>query len=263
MNKSKFLKTNVEILEELKTVLQNDENIDNNCISIYDIKELLRKKRRKMQQIEEKYVTKIKERLKVKLHEDSCIIKCNKCYQNELKLTFIFCDFNQEDDGWQQIYFSKKDDIVYLTKVKGNDALVVFNTLKDILGDLYDEYDNFSDYTKYYKFHINPVNSNFDFLISGGVLHPYIEICTFNLFGSIYSPTFWLKYSSNGDYYNSGCIYNEIRDIVKGNENKIFKKICVNIEECPEWMKQELYDLRKVQLVSTEKQTKNVRYKLK
>ena len=67
-----------------------------------------------------------------------------------------------------------------------------------------------------------------------------------------------IKYKDEFDYVcNSNNIINEI----EGNENELFKRIFVKINDCPEWMRLELYEIRQKQLKEEQKIEDEKKYK--
>ena len=62
---------------------------------------------------------------------------------------------------------------------------------------------------------------------------------------------FWLVYNNYMCKFLCGSIFgnpfdenDKVTSFVRGREDEIFRKICIKIDDCPEWMRQELLDNR-------------------
>ena len=124
----------------------------------------------------------------------------------------------------------------------------ILETVGTELSQLYDEFIKYSSYKKDYIFRVKPVNSNFlvNMTPNGvgiGVLVPN-RILTYDFKLDFYSVT---------NRYGYDCNSNTIIEAVKGNEDEIFKRIFVKIEDCPKWCQEELYEIRKNQLEEEQK----------
>ena len=59
---------------------------------------------------------------------------------------------------------------------------------------------------------------------------------------------FDITYYNRNDYYEYDSNSNSISNLIIGNEDKIFKKIFINIKDCPKWSRDILYNFRNMQL---------------
>ena len=57
------------------------------------------------------------------------------------------------------------------------------------------------------------------------------------------------------------CNSSIVNEAFKNNEDEIFKRIFVRIEDCPEWSKKMLYEIRKNQLLEEQKIEDEEKYK--
>ena len=72
-----------------------------------------------------------------------------------------------------------------------------------------------------------------------------------------------MEYNHYDDEYRYDCNSSLILDILKDNEDLLFKKIFVRIEDCPEWTREALYNKRKHQLEEEKKKQKKLELKRK
>lgn len=146
---------------------------------------------------------------------------------------------------FDNIYFTKQNGDLYVTKSESAFTNEVFSALNSILSKMYDElstkYADYQDY-KYDKENIKPVNSNFSINID-----PYcIEIT------DKYSKEL-LVANSYKHNYELKCNSSIVNEAFNGKESEIFKKIFIKISDCPEWSQAMLYEMRQKQLAKEQK----------
>lgn len=145
----------------------------------------------------------------------------------------------------REAYFTKKDGNLIILKSNWLDA-------KNILGKcgarISFVYDKFIEDISFHRDHIKNISStNSNFKINTNKYGIYLsetkkEISEFILSSNIYD----LEY----DY---DCNSNNITTVCRNREDEIFKRVFINISDCPEWMQEELYSLRLNQLVEEAK----------
>ena len=165
-----------------------------------------------------------------------------------LILTF---DYNKDEleilVGSKPITFSKNYGELYLKSDKSNTSLgkKLLMECRDVLSAAYDELLMYTNIRRDSSC-VKPLDSIFSAYIFSSAVEIYIrswekDSCTeeFNL----------TKYNISKDkecfcYCNS----HEILNVVCGQENEIFKKLFVRIDDCPDWSRESLYKIRKKQL---------------
>ena len=239
--KHKSITNSKEILEEIKSNLENEENSNENNISLYDIANIIRYYEKKYEQTIKEYTSICKKILKQN-SEDASIIIHNFDYQNN-ELEIAYKDWL---DKYKHITFKKENGDLYITRSEGLFSQEIFNSIGNYLSDLYDELMKFKDYKNFEKaiHDIKPVNSNF--LVYIGNFGVDIHSISNYLFALDYD--FELRAHNFNSEYSYGCNSNNILSILKGNEDLLFKKIYVKIDDCPNWIKEDLYNVRKKQL---------------
>ena len=86
------------------------------------------------------------------------------------------------------------------------------------------------------------VNSKFEFTVYNACMF----ICYRNDLGLL--DDFDLTYYNKKDIYEYYSNSKEIINLVKGNEDTLYKKIFVKIEDCPKWSRDILYNKRHEQI---------------
>lgn len=245
---SKFTKYNPitsssEILEEAKSILLAEKNNSSDCISLYDVAQLLKKLRHNYDMVEERYKSQFKSILNSTFGDSSSIVIYDFDYKNKL-LEIGFKRWNLDDD-YDYISFAKDNDDLYIAKSKSWYDKEVFAALSSGLSKLYDEFMSFTDYRddSKAKYNINSVNSNFGVNISHYGAEVFVKSqrnpC-FNDF-KLFSPSYDKKYSLE-------CNSSIVNEAFKNKEEEIFKRIFVKIDNCPEWSQAMLYETRQNQL---------------
>lgn len=227
-----------EMLEELKRVLEDEICKDEYSVSIYDVLKLMRKKYDECKSLDRH-------------------LRWNIDSLTGLASLFFDIDFDCENKyliisyHCNGMYFTKKDGDLIIRKSE-------YYAAKNILGKCGDEiskrYDKFIEDISFYRDYIKNVKSvNSSFIITSDKY----EICISN------SKEFKISAKIYEDEYNYNCNSNNITSICRNNEDEIFKKIFIKIEDCPEWMRTKLFEIRHNQLIEEQKREKRLELKRK
>lgn len=205
--------------------------------SLYEIAILLNKESKRRLDIEMYYEKEIEMALAKKDDRfDSSLVNIVGFNKEELEIDFAYSRYSSYDP----IYFKKNGDDLYVSRHKSCWYEEVLAGAYLVISKVYDELlkmQKIKD-TTYTK--IKPLNSNFNIKISEyGVSVKDIDN---------YTSKFELSTSTVSGKTKCNCNSSIVLSAVDGKEWDILKKIYVKIEDCPEWMKQELYDRRKQQL---------------
>ena len=139
------------------------------------------------------------------------------------------------------VVFTKQNDD-YIFQSKNNNFDNVLSLIRNDLIVMYDELIKFHEFMTDEVYFKKSVNSSFEFTI-------YNSCVFINYRNSIgllenFNITYYNKNNSFEYYTNKKNILNIISD----NEEQIFKKIFINIEDCPKWSRDILYNFRNMQL---------------
>ena len=252
--KHKPLNSEKEILQEIKNVLNLSINKNSDCISLYEISNLLLIYNKKFDDFKKEHENAIVQELKKEYSS------CNFCSlffkypwrqsDNDHSLDLTFWPY----DGKKcETTFIKKNNS--LTIKKSNNDYYDTDILKlagDIISGAYDGYLKFYDFKNQHKTNIKPINSNFYVSISDSFviikdLNKFLDDTTNQIYASLSNTEHEIKYR----YKTKN---NNIISICQNNEKEIFKRIFVKIEDCPKWMQEELFCRRQNELTE-ERQT--------
>lgn len=245
------------ILEEIKKILTSKDNNDYNCISLYDAAILLRKLDTKYDNMRKQFNNILDYYMKKNFSIDSFIVLYGFDFKNKLLhigFQFLF-DINDLNKECIDIYFAKRNGDLYIAKTKNEsypDKLFiedVFNVLSSKLSIMYDEFLTYADYKDYKNSKIiNPINSLFEV---------YIDYDGINIH---FKNDLYLLALSCSNKYNIKCNSNIVIESIKEKENEIFKRIFVNISDCPIWCQKQLLEIRKKQLEMKQRQEELIKY---
>ena len=215
-----------EAIKDLEIFLTYPENKDENSISLYDFAMVIENIKNNYYMMLESYRIKFEEKLKKVINYEGFIyIYPFDCNNKTFKIDVL---------GFGKITVCKKNNELCL--VNSNELnKQIFDILKLELSKLYDEFLNISDYLDETnkKTNIKSINSNF--IVNAYNNGIYIELKNLN---NQFGPSI-LKMSS-GVKDNNNELLNK--------EKEIFKKIFVKIDDCPNWSKKQLYELRREQI---------------
>ena len=85
-------------------------------------------------------------------------------------------------------------------------------------------------------------------------LSPYGVNIYINSSSNKFSKDFEISFPSYKNGYNYKCNSSSVLTALRGKEDEIFKKIFIRIDDCPEWSKQTLYQIRQEQLAEEKEQ---------
>ena len=229
-----------EVLKEFKKILTSEVNRDSDCISLYDLAKLVIVKEKEYNNCKRAFMEHFNS-------EYRCgdVTYCEYYPKND-ELIITFKEYFGDEYGCHLI-FTEKDGL----QKEDNNKFVsdkVLITLEDSAPQLYDELSQYKDYKTQHVFNINPVNSN----LLASVTREGVCISNKEYSYSIADKKFELNLSNSFDEYLycydcKGFSDHDI-GIFLGKEDEIFKKIFVKIEDCPEWSRDYLYEIRQNQL---------------
>lgn len=228
----------INILKEIKTIIEAEKNKNPENISLHDVWTVSNNRKKELQKIQEPYQEKILQAIHEQISEYAYAkLYSFNYYKNELTLFFQWCELRGT------ITFRKKDGKMYIKNADCPIPEKLFSAIEDILSELYDKYIKYSTLKNQDKHCIKPVNSQFNVNIT----QSHIKVKVLNPFHIMY-PDFYLSQKITDGSYTYYCNSNEVLNIIKDNETEILKRLFIKINDCPEWMQQELYEIRKQQL---------------
>ena len=217
-----------EVLQELKSILEydEDENKDENSISLYDVLKVMREKTEEEILLDRKLEKIIREAY----YPEKFYLDIVKDYKNGVLII--------RGDLIKGTFIKQNGDLI----LKSND----YYPLQDILykcGDAISKrYDEFMENTSFYRDRMTMTNvrsTNSSFRINSDD--------EFLSFGD--GMVFELKTTIEGKReYMLDCNSYNLASFFEDNEYELFNKIFVKIDYCPKWSRKDLYKIRKRQL---------------
>lgn len=242
-----------EILEEVKNILVCEPNKNTDCISLYDIAQLLKIKSNEYKSDKHSFEKHFDYVIESRYGSSSSIVVYDFDYdKDELRIGFKYWE------NYDKIIFAKKDEDLYVKESESSRGKDILVALGDSLSKLYDKFIQYRDIKQQNSYRIKPVNSNFlvdvsyygvDIFVNGGEFRIIKE--------------FELSSHSYETGYDYDCNSSTVINALKGNEDELFKRIFVMIDDCPEWMQEQLYEIRQNQLVEQQKMGKRLKLKMK
>ena len=233
----KLLNSNVEILNEIKSLSTFNNNEGINCISLSDISRLINKINDDYYEIVEEYQSLFNDTIKSKFSGYIGVIIDEFDYNLDcLNITLI------EDYGdYKKVSFTKKDDNLCVVESESVHTDEILQLLYSELSNLYDELYRFTEYKGSYSSSIRTSNSNFFADINSCFVkilsNKYESASDFRVIADGFNNKYHLKCDSLVLYLAS------IR-----KKEELFKNTFVRISDCPKWCQEELYKIRQNQL---------------
>lgn len=247
---------NKEVLEEIKRLFQEELNTNPDCISLYDLSQLIKKSHEQEVNMNVRYKNKLDNILYLNnsenIYGDIYFIGFNY-FKKQLKIKYYV------SRNLEKVIYCKKDNDLYIASTTdeyfAQKTLVV---LGNQISKLYDEYLEHKEYYAKIENYSYPksVNSNF---------HICIGIVGINISSNIEPKAKENIFSLSTEYsksdYRYKCNSNNIINEIKGHESELFKRIFIKIEDCPEWTRPILSEQRKKQLDKQQQNKKELQIK--
>lgn len=231
--------TKTEILEEIRNVLLSEPNKDDDCISLYDVAQLIKRKREYYENIIESY-----ERQLTLISKRNGLVYTNIVVDNDFEdENKIKIDFNTKyNNKLDNALFFKEDDDLYIIRplIYDSQGKQILLILGNTISQLYDVVLQYNRIFDYYVRDIKSMNSD----VSVDIIGDSIDIS----FAHDSEEKFKLELNNRSDQYEWRTNSYIIASTISESEHAIFKKVFVKIEDCPEWSRDDLYKIRKNQL---------------
>lgn len=246
---------NKDVLEEFKNVLNSDKIGDPDSISLYDIKTLVNSKYDILKEIEKKSEKKINKIIKSKIKKN-CASSLYSFNNNDV----IGLGFSSSEFGFPStIWFHKINGDLCIKSSENtmyDDKILLY--AGDVLSELCDVYNKFKDFFEQKSSDIKSVNSNLFVEITNQhtkVFKKQQVVISDDNKEENEEKEFEIRWSNYLKNYNYKCKSNNLINTIGNNEDEIFKRVFVRIEDCPKWMQKQLYEIRKYQLKNPNEKT--------
>ena len=249
--KNEPLSDSKKILEEVAGLFTQEKIKDTDCISLYDIANLIKKFNNRYDYIEGKYKEYFRNKLREKYYNSGIVIYDFDYIKKQLRIGFRYWN------DYDKIVFTKLNDDLCVVESDSLYSQEVLALIGKGLSKLYDDLIKFSDFKKKYVFNTKTLNSNFSVDISQYGVNIYANSQS----NSKFSKDFKLSSSGHKNGYDYQCNSTSVLTALQGKEDEIFKRIFVKIDDCPEWSKQILYRMRQEQLIEEKRLEEEHLYK--
>lgn len=234
------LENSQEILEEIKDVLSQNRNKSISQISLYDLRNIIRSRYSKYKNIISNYQNKLSSIVENKLGRSSSIIIYSFDHK-EGKLNIGF----KYSDQYKKITFAQKEDgDVYVLKSETYHAEEILSLCSNQLLNLFKEVKSFDGFELEHNYDCKIENSNFRAAISKYGVDIFSD--------GLLNNRFKISSYSYKNEYEDKCNSSIVLSAVKDKEDLLYKKLFVEIENCPSWSRGVLMLLREEQLVEEE-----------
>ena len=232
------LSSNEKIYNEIQNILCYEDELDESCISLFDISKIIKYHKANYDKCCETAQRKLSDLLSLRTKKEQSIIVYGMNFNTqELRIGVKgYSDYNL-------ITFAKNDNDLYISSSATSSAYEILSLIGLELSKLYDALLSYIDFKKQYCYRVKSVNSNFLVNISehGVNLIKRDE-------SKIFLNDFELSSLSYEDKFKFVCNSHEVLESIKGREEEIFKKVFVFISDCPEWSRDNLQEIRINQL---------------
>lgn len=224
------------MIRYIDALLNTDDLMQPECISIYEVQKFLSFVNDEGREFKQRIEDEIKRKVKGEFPIYGASIWGMD--SGSLRIDFYF------KNGSQSLFFNKKGNDIYISKQSGRYVLGmgILAEIGEEISAIYDYLLESEDINNAHIKTMESVNSKFCVSIYLGV----------GISESFYELPLVQTYSFS-DKIVYRCNSTTCMNYLQKNVYKIYKKIFVRIDDCPEWMRDRLYRIRQEQLVEAEK----------
>ena len=225
-----------DILNRIQNTIDSKIPKSDDCISLYDVAQLIIDKYNQYEDIRKSYSENLEADMEGKVR--SIVVYDFNYEKNEMGIGISTEHFGDYKD----IRFSKYNGDLFVSSSEESNDIEVMGKCGKTLSKMYDEFEALRGFNTQSNYKARTLNSKFLVHISKfGV-----EIKAGNRY--VFDYDFELSLRSYKCEYECKCNSCNVMSTVQGNEEKIFKKTFVKIEDCPEWAQPILREIRQEQL---------------
>ena len=218
-NKEKISNNCLCVMSELRKALIND-NISHDCISLYDLLNVIRKRNSEFEKMYHNFIKKINNKLKQSSNYKKHIsFEFKRFNFDSMELTIKCKDYKYCED----MIVGKKDGFLY---IKG----FCPSMSAEIQSDCWKLISNFYDDCIKYKDIIEPCNIAVD--IEDLAFNIHISRTAMYIGDTMTSEIFGLSSRIDSENYYYYCESGELVELFKGNEEEFLSKMYVKIDNC-------------------------------
>ena len=247
----KKLECKQEIKAEIARLLVEEKPNDPDMVSIYDIMKLLIEYEGRYKVLEDKYNKELTSLLakkpipslvyekpeisinEIKGNDSGNQIETFARWRSPLLDTIVLSE--EDTNGDKDYYISKSEDRF--------GRMGLLNRISDKLPEMFDDFRPYFPFKSQSQYHMGTNSKLFKANINCNGVYIYHNLDENNLFDH----NFKMNGLSNGKYfYDFNSV--ELMNFLKEHSDELFKSIFVKIDDCPEWMRERLHQIRNEQL---------------
>lgn len=248
--------SSTEILNEIKYILETDKNIDydsnytpitldESCVSLATIYEVIKNELLNYKEKEKYFAQTIELAIRNHFSDSRTVLYDLNFEKDEISIGF---EKYRNDWDYKKIIFGFYNNDLYLKSAETYDGEKIFQIINEIIFETYNELMKYKDLHTDSKYNIKAMNSNYVVNIS----HHGIDLCD----SKELNPNFTLSKKTYQEDYTCDCNSRIVLNSIKGTEDEIFKLTFIKIEDCPNWMKNKLYEIRKSEIHTLQEEIK-------
>lgn len=238
------------ILEEVKSILVQDKCMDSECVSLYDVISVVGNKHNNYRYYEREF----ENWLEIGMDEYSSwrlnpySVRTFDYKNMELKIGYNF----------KYTTFVKVGGDLVIKKSEKYKSKYLLTKCGEEISKYYDRCLEYRDLFEQSSKNIKSSNSNFLIDIDSDEVSIFVKSKE-----NGYMNDFELSADVRKNKYDYTCNSNAVISAFRKKEAEIFKRIFIRIDDCPEWTKSALYEIRQKQLSEEMKQQKRLTLKRK
>lgn len=223
----KLLTSNIAVLEELKKIIVKDENVEPIVTSLYDLMNLIKQKETESKEILKKYEKECTKEVVQKYGDHKEFVIYNYDSKNG-EVRTGFGDWRK--DQYETLIFGLDNGNIVIKNKTHEDNNQLLELLSDRMDAFFKEIADTVKLDQVFNFKFRVVNSKLDIeYTNSGVVISHRE-------------------KTNNEFVS------DTLNIIRGNEDLLFKKLNIKISDCPKWSQKELYDNKQKEIEEIEKQ---------
>lgn len=238
------INTKEDITQSVLSVFDNEPIYDQDCASVYEILMLYRNLDKKIKQVHESIGNKIKNKLTTRVNED--LYCCIHDFEYDKHILPIHCS-SRYSSYWDKYQYTKTPDgKIKEIKIEGFHDYNMLGNISDEVLELIDFYLSIEETRIQKKNRIKSVNSNLYINMDRYDVEVYVDENTGIHY--LHKPKYSSKFYTYSDKVEHQYAYSDILERLNGNEMEFLQKIYVKIDDCPLWMREQLYNRRREEI---------------
>ncbi len=245
-----------DIIFEVESVLSELEPASDDCVSALEVYSVIKTIKDKVNTIESNYAELIETVARTHIASKANVIVSGIDYKRDI----LIIRFSYSNFDFKNIEFVKENGDLRISRSESIYGMDILECAPETLSKLYDELIAFKPYLTSFSKIINSTNSRFKVDVD-----PRYGVDVF-----ISSPDNQYKNEifinkrtfTEPNEYDVNCNSTAVMEVLKGKASLLYKNIYVNIEDCPQCIKELLYELKRRQKENEDKKNNPKRLNL-